>query len=105
MNILSLINSGCENITISVSPADLKEFALAIIDEQRKAMENARKQPKWLSAQETAERLGITKPTLWRWGNEGIIKGVKLGRFVRYAEDEVERVMQGESKPTGNKKV
>lgn len=71
MNISELINQ--TNVTISVSAADLKEFALGIINEYKQTAEKANKEDKRLTAAEAAKYLGKSVPTLWRWKKEGYL--------------------------------
>lgn len=71
MNISELINHA--NVTISVSAADLKEFALGIISEYKQTAEKANKEDKRLTTAEAAKYLGKSVPTLWRWKKEGYL--------------------------------
>lgn len=47
-----------------------------------------------LSPKEFADRLSISRWTVYAWIQEGRIKSVKLGRLVRIPESEVERLVQ-----------
>jgi len=47
-----------------------------------------------LSPQKFADRLSISRWTVYAWLQEGRIKSVKLGRLVRIPESEVERLVQ-----------
>lgn len=71
MNISELINQ--TNVTISVSAADLKEFALNVISEYQQAAEAASKEDKRFTTAEAAKFLGKSIPTLWRWKKEGYL--------------------------------
>lgn len=71
MNISELINQ--TNVTISVSAADLKEFAINVIDEYQLAAEKASKEDRRLTTAEAAKFLGKSIPTLWRWKKEGYL--------------------------------
>ncbi len=47
-----------------------------------------------LSPQEFADRLSISRWTVYAWIAEGRINSVKLGRLVRIPESEVDRIVQ-----------
>ncbi len=48
----------------------------------------------FLSPQEFAHRLSISRWTVYAWLQEGRIKSTKIGRLVRIPESEVERLVQ-----------
>ena len=47
-----------------------------------------------LSPKEFANRLSISRWTVYAWIQTGQIKSVKIGRLVRIPESEVERIVQ-----------
>jgi putative molybdopterin biosynthesis protein len=47
-------------------------------------------QPRLLTAQQAAERLGITKSTVYDWVNRGYIPHHRFGRLVRIDPAELE---------------
>ena len=47
---------------------------------------------KLYKAKEIAEILNVSKQTIWRYGREGKLKKVKVGRTVRFALPELEGV-------------
>ncbi len=47
-----------------------------------------------LTPQQFADRLSISRWTVYAWIAEGRVKSVKLGRLVRIPESEVERIVQ-----------
>ena len=47
-----------------------------------------------LSPQEFANRLSISRWTVYAWIQEGKIRSVKIGRLVRIPESEVDRIVQ-----------
>lgn len=69
MNINELINQ--TNVTISVSAADLKEFALNVLDEYRASVQSVT--DKRLTIKEAADYLNKSVPTLWRWKAQGYL--------------------------------
>ncbi len=57
----------------------------------------------WLSAREVAERFGVSVDTAERWGRDGVIPSIKLGRTRRFHVDaiaEVEREGLPRSSPS-----
>ncbi len=51
-------------------------------------------QERLLSPQQFADRLSISRWTVYAWIAEGRIKSVKLGRLVRIPDSEVSRLVQ-----------
>ena len=72
MNIQELLSSG-QNVTIAVTPADLKEFALVVAEEVKAAITPSEPPDVKLTSKETAAMLGVTTGTLWRWRKEGYL--------------------------------
>ncbi|HET7489462.1 MAG TPA: helix-turn-helix domain-containing protein [Acidimicrobiales bacterium] len=50
---------------------------------------------RWMSTRETAERLGITLRTLYRFIDEGQIPAFKFGRVIRLKESDVDTFIEG----------
>jgi len=46
---------------------------------------------KLLTPQEIAEVLGVQPSTIYQWTHQGYIPHVKLGKFVRFKEKDVEK--------------
>lgn len=75
MNIQALLSAG-QNITVSVTPADLKEFALVIIDRYKATAEAEalrRRNDRRMTGTEAAKYLGKSLATLWRWQKAGLL--------------------------------
>lgn len=91
MKLEELLKSN-SNVQVVVNLVDLK-FALSLIDEAQAA----KKEPeeKYLTADETAELLGVNKPTLWRWRKEGLLIPFHVGRKIRYNKSDVINFMEG----------
>ncbi len=49
---------------------------------------------RFLTPRQFADRLSISRWTVYAWISEGKIKSVKIGRLVRIPESEVERIVQ-----------
>ena len=84
MKIESLL--GQPNITVAVTPADLKEFAQTIIDRiiASTPKGNTQKDEVYLTPNETAAKLGVSKNSLWRWNKIGYLCPIKVGRKSLY---------------------
>lgn len=94
MNITSILDSGA-NVQLVINALDLKEAFLRW-SEEIKPQETP--QPEnYLTAQETADKLGVDVSTLWRWDKTGYLKKIKLGNKTRYRESDVLKLMEGVS--------
>lgn len=85
------------NIQLVVNAADLKEFAVTIMEAAKKEAEAAKKPEKWLTRFECAKMFGISTNTLWRWQRDGYLVPNKVGRKNLYKLSEVEKMMNGET--------
>lgn len=93
MNISELITSGA-NVAITVTPLDLKEFALNLIEQsQAKKVHDADEQ--YLSPDETAKKLGVTTNTLWRWNKSKYLCPVKVGHRCFYKLSDINKKLEG----------
>lgn len=95
MDINSIFESGA-NVTLSVTPADLREFFLAIAKEIMDNAPTVKEEPQqeaYLSNDEVAAKLGVSKNTLWRWGRDGYLKPFKVGKKLFYKSSDVEALM------------
>ena len=75
-----------------INALDLKEAFLQWSEETKR--EEA-KEENYLTARETANKLGVDVSTLWRWDKSGYLKKIKLGNAIRYRESEVDKLMEG----------
>ena len=101
MNIKELLDTE-SRITIAVTPLDLKEFALEIIEEQRRLFEEqeeAKRQKnteRMLRSKEVTEMLEVSSSTLWRWEQTGYLKPAsRIGKNPVYRESDVLRIQRG----------
>lgn len=83
------------NITVAVTPADLQDFAQAIIERTFSEISKMKEQTseRYLTPDETAAMLGVSKNTLWRWNKEGYLCPVKVGRKSLYPHSVVEQLL------------
>lgn len=95
ININHLLNSE-SNIIIQVSSEDLKAFAQEIlIGAKSIAMieaEAAANSDQLLTIDEAAKLLSVSKMTLYRWDQNGILKKVEIGGKRRYRKSDIERL-------------
>lgn len=93
--ISNLINSGA-SVTVAVTPTDLKEFALYLIDEAKKMAKEEARQEAYLTVKEVSERLNVSKNTLWRWRKENYLLPSKVGSKCYYKLSDIERLKGGQ---------
>ena len=73
MNIQALLESGA-NVAVTVTPLDLKEFALFLISQVKaNESENSRTE-NYLTPDEVATMIGVSKNTLWRWEKDKLFQ-------------------------------
>lgn len=94
MNIRELMNSGMQ-VNITVSVADLKEFALTLVDEVRamdaEALAQAAKEDRTLTPHEAAKVLGVSENTLWRWEKTGyLVPHSRIGKRPVYLQSQID---------------
>lgn len=93
MNIINFLETGA-NIQLVINALDLKEAFLQWNEEMSQS-DTEVKAELYLSAQETADKLGVDVSTLWRWDKLGYLKKIKVGNKVRYRESDVLKLMEG----------
>lgn len=96
MNIQSLLESGA-NVAITVTPLDLKEFAVFLIGQAQAAEKNKNQPETFLTPDEVSAMVGVSRNTLWRWDKEHYLTPVKVGRNLRYKRSEVLLLMNGKT--------
>ena len=94
MSINEILKMGV-NVSFTVTALDLKEWMLELIAEQNKNFIPTPPE-KYLTAQETADKLDVDVSSLWRWDKSGYLKKIKVGNCVRYRESDVLKLMEGE---------
>lgn len=88
-----------EKVNITMNGAELKqllgEWFVEIMKNFQESFEKSKPiEEKYLTADETAEILGVDKSTLWRWNKCGYLSNVKIGSKVRYRLTDVEELMK-----------
>ena len=84
MAIRELIQNDAKTLLL-VSPTDLQEFALSVVNEYSKlTLEEKKYTPK-----EFAKRHNVSEATLWRWCKAGILKRTIYGGKVYYRDSDL----------------
>ena len=86
MNIANLLKEDNSGVLLLVSPLDLKEFALNVIDEYKQQLPQDEKK---YTPREFAKRHGVRPETLWRWCNAGILRKTVIGGKVYYKDSDL----------------
>lgn len=94
MNIQELFKAADgANITLSVTPSDLKEFALAIIEEVKEKEEE--KPEEYMTPADVMKICGVSSNTLWRWNRDKYLCPIKFGNRNFYKRADIEKLMEG----------
>lgn len=105
MNINELLSGGT-NITISINPIDLKEFAMYLIEQAQVNEREKAQEEQFLTPDEVSAKIGVSTNTLWRWEKSGYLVPVRIGRKPLYKLSGINALLAGSSqqeKPaTGN---
>lgn len=83
MSINEMLQEGSATMLV-VTPAQLKEFAISVVDEFGKVTE----EPKYTPT-EFARRKGVNKSTLHRWRKAGLLKPYYVGGTVFYRDSDL----------------
>ena len=94
MNITNLIKEGA-NVQLVINALDLREAFLEWNEELKQSKPAEAKEESYLSARETADKLGVDVSTLWRWNKSGYLKKIKVGNKTRYRESDIIKLMEG----------
>ena len=100
MNLNEILSTEAK-LTLSVSAADLKNFALVIIKEAKEQMEatiRAETEERYLSINETSKKLDVDRSTLWRWKKERYLLPVYIGGKPRYKLSEINQIFNNEER-------
>ena len=92
MNIQELLSSG-QNVTIAVTPTDLREFALTVAEEVKASWSVKDRQYKSLTAKEAAAQLGVTVNSLYRWNKNGYLSPAgHIGQKPYYLQSQIDGI-------------
>lgn len=96
ININELVQSA-PAINITITAADLKDFASQLIAETKAEMEQSISESKaeaYLTGEKVMEMLGISKATLYRWKQRGYLTPIRLGGNDRYRLSDINYILQ-----------
>lgn len=94
MSIAEALNMN-PNTLLVISAADLKEFALELMDERTNSSKSGNCLDNYLTIPETAKKYGVSESTLYRWTRIGYLPKVKLGGKSFYRESNIIKLMEG----------
>lgn len=94
MRIETLLESGA-NVAITVTPTDLKEFALSLINEAINIGSKQKTPESYLTQKEAAEKLNVSENTLWRWKKTKYLVPSKVRNSVYYKLSDIEKLLEG----------
>lgn len=94
MSIKEIVNTN-PNTLLVISAADLKEFALELMDECANSPKSSNCSDNYLTIPETAKKYGVSESTLYRWTRIGYLPKVKLGGKSFYRESNIIKLMEG----------
>ena len=97
MNINDLLNAGM-NVNITITPAELEEFALSIIAKMKAEQQEEQHPESYMTPDEVAGVFDVTKNTLWRWDRLNYLKPVRCGRRLHYKRSEVMALLNGDNR-------
>ena len=90
---LSELSNLDANVCVSITLSDLREFLASVVAEAEAAKPS--EEEKYLSADEVAKELQVTKPTLWRWDKIGYLQPIKIGRRIMYRLSDINNLREG----------
>ncbi len=92
MNIAHILESGASNISLTVTPADLREFAVTIFEQCREEYASKAQPETYHTRKETLSLLNVCDATLWRWKENGYLVPVKVGCRSLYKHSDIQRI-------------
>lgn len=75
-----------ENVIYQLTSKDLQRFAMTLIDNTKKELEDvilADKQERYMSPKDVAEMLGVNLSTLWRWSKRKYLVPSNCGMWYK----------------------
>ena len=87
-----------ENVIYQLTSKDLQRFAMTLIDNTKKELEEkilADKMERYISPKDVAEMLGVDPSTLWRWGKRDYLTPCYIGGKKRYRYSDIKRLLEG----------
>ena len=92
--IKELLSMDNRPLQLVISASDLKEVILDCFEERERELANRPvAKEEYLEPSAAAKFLQISKVTLWRWAEDGMLHPKKLGRKVYYRLGELESLL------------
>ena len=85
-------------INLTITAADLKDFAALLIAETKEQLEQEisdSKSETYLSSEKVMQMMEISKSTLWRWKQRGYLVPVRIGNNERYKLSDIKKILEG----------
>ena len=85
-----------KNVSVSISINDLREFALDIIQQTKRELEDlviAQKSEAYVSRQRACEMLDVDATTLWRWAKRNYLIPATVGGKKRYKMSDINKML------------
>lgn len=96
---LEKLISSCPNIIFQISGKDLKSFAETILEgakqiaiQEAEAAKTTKTTDQLMTIDEASKLLEVSKMTLHRWDQNGILKKVWIGGKRRYRKSDIEQL-------------
>ncbi|MBO6023813.1 MAG: helix-turn-helix domain-containing protein [Bacteroidales bacterium] len=84
-------------INITITAAELKDFATQLIAETKAELEQSISESKaeaYLTGEKVMEMLEISKATLYRWKQRGYLVPIRIGGNDRYRQSDINHILQ-----------
>ncbi len=97
MNLKEILEAA-PSINLTVSAADLRDFASQLIEQTKDQLEQTISDSKaetYVSTEKTMELLDICKTTLWRWKKRNYLVPIRVGGSERYRMSDIKKIMEG----------
>lgn len=95
-DLVNLLQKNATNVSITIGLEDLRqvatEFANHILDGVRDHTPQDDNEGLMCIA-EVCSKLGVTKPTLWRWDKMGYLTKVMVGNRIFYRKEDIKRII------------
>lgn len=90
------MSQGNYNVSIPVTPKDLQDFATSVAKSVLANYQPKEKEDELLTVEEAMAMLKVSRTSIWRWERQGVLKPIKLGRFVRYRKSDIDNMIKRE---------
>lgn len=95
-NLQKIVDAGESQTLLLVSAADLREFAIAVVQEAKEKMQKQQEpdNDELLTTRQACETFKISTATLWRWVKAGLLHARKAGVKNLFSKAEIEKVIR-----------